>query len=212
MALRGRNLETGESKRKIELVALIDVIFLLLIFFLVTLNISAALGGSEDLEGTYGIEMMDSEHEASGKSIVAVLPFGDPRRIVYLMFNGSASERSGARDEFDDLSVELKEAVNDDTSDMNTIDWIMDGSAVESRYFENPEEIRRSLRDNNTDRVVILSPGEVTYGRVHRLLRVCRSEGVSSHQVITCGSIEDMLDRLGEVNLDLKGKVIRKDG
>ncbi|MBD3179925.1 MAG: hypothetical protein GF417_10160 [Candidatus Latescibacteria bacterium] len=212
----GSNLETGESRRRIELVPLIDVIFLLLIFFLVTLNISAALGGSEDLEGTYGIEMMDSRHKAGGKALIAVLPVGSGglSRTCYLQMSGAANSHSPDLD-FEGLSGEIERILKGGGSIQSKIDDIrmrLDYFLVESGLYQNPEHLAESLRRNNPDRAVILCGGGERFSSVHRVIRVCRKEGVSRHEVITMDSIDQLLHRLSMVNLDLEGRVIRKDG
>jgi len=207
---------TDGSERRIELVALIDVIFLLLIFFLVTLNISAALGGSDDLEGTYGIEMMDNEHKAGGKTVIVVIPLrnGEITRDCFLQFNGISNYEDPDLN-FAELADWIRAIMRGDGSIPAKIDDIrmrLEYSIVESALYENSEYIAASLKRNRPDKAVILCGGGTRFGAVHGVIRVCRKEGVSKHEVVTLNSFDQVLDQLSMMNLDLEGRIIRKDG
>ncbi len=86
---------TKTSSRKVELVSIIDVVFLLLIFFLVTINFMRQTGGNEssDVFEETKVPDTDSQNFTQADLVLVIYPWGsdDASNIEYFLFTPSCN-------------------------------------------------------------------------------------------------------------------------
>ena len=84
--------KTTES-RKIEMVPLIDVIFLLLIFFLVTLNIIPVISRKETLEAQYAMPVVTAKDAARVDMLIQLHQIRKSSRVHYFVIGWRTQAR-----------------------------------------------------------------------------------------------------------------------
>lgn len=172
-----------DNERKIELTALIDVIFLLLIFFLVTMNSASSFGEKGRREGTYGIAAMDNSHGAKGNAVVFIFQWPGVPQPRFIWIKGQRKP-AGSID-----CEEFCEKMNKSYSDGGHFDTFradirifLDNFELEGRYEVSARNLTGQLQ--NVGRVIIVCPEEMQYGIVHEVIRACSEANISNFEIV----------------------------
>jgi len=171
-----RRRRRKNSQRKLELVSLIDVIFLLLIFFMVTLNIIPAMTRPEPLEGSFSVDVPRASTDKVDK-IVQLEVDTSGTLLRYLVFDKGLGDNER---EVRDWLVALQR----DASLTSRAPEVLEQRRVLTRIADL--EFEDALQT-----VVIRSPQYATYGQILAVVNRCRTrEGVKVH--LARGSILDL--------------------
>ncbi len=161
-----------DGSRRIELVPLIDVIFLLLIFFLVTLNIIPIISRRETLESTYAMEVVTPDQPARIDRFIQLHQFpGDPQ-VYYFLIDEA----------FQNVPIPLVLANLNDRPRMQQI--------FRGRWFTNPKAIPL----HRGDRVLIGSTPWAPYEALFELIEACKVSQVGKYDCVM-SSFEQLGER-----------------
>ncbi len=174
-----------EATKKIELVPLIDVIFLLLIFFLVTLNIIPILTRKEMRESQFPVEVITAEDAARVDMLIQLHQFPDDRfnRVFYFTIDGDLPwlgrpEMTG-----------VLERIPEFARSISTLGALR--TRFPGHFFERPEQIPYPKNGE-----VIISASEwVPYERLFEVIQGCDRRGVSKKHCVV-GSFEELQDKI----------------
>lgn len=203
--MRRKRKTTGG--RKIELVALVDVIFLLLIFFLVTLNIAQSFEKPGKREGWYGIANMDAEHPAKGELVVLIdqYPRSNPRYVYYIWFKGNPNPegRLAIRD-FCGAMLDIGGMGNP----VPTIRRIMNNMQIRGGVELHTDNLTNRL--TGVEKAIIVCPERFQYGLVHNVIKACkRAEVPPAFEVVPRDLFNDIYQHPEDFNSFPVGEIIR---
>lgn len=193
--------------RKIELVALVDVIFLLLIFFLVTLNIAQSFEKPGKREGWYSITNMDAEHPAKGELVVLIdqHPRVNPRFVYYVWFKGEPNPagRLALRD-FCSAMLGMGGTGNPVPTMRRIIERMQLCGGVELHADNLTDRLR------GVEKAIIVCPERLQYGLVHDVIKACkRAEMPPAFEVVPRDLINDIYRNPQDFNSFPVGEIIR---
>ena len=193
--------------RKIELVALVDVIFLLLIFFLVTLNIAQSFSKPGKREGWYGIANMDAEHAPKGELVVLIdqYPRSNPRYVYYIWIKGEANPEGLLEiGDFCDAMLAIGGMGNPVPDIRKIMNRLQLSGGVELRAD------RLTKRLAGVEKVMIVCPERLQYGFVHEVIRACnRAEMPPAFEVVPRDLFDDIYQNSRDFRSFPVGDVIR---
>jgi hypothetical protein len=185
---RGRS--EGIESRKLELTPLIDCIFLLLIFFLVTLRVLPVAREAGRREGVYSLEALTRSDPSSGHALVMLkwlgTPDGQHRTYYVAVTNRSARHPPGqAQHSLYALSTLLCTArTEEDVSREAPF------SQLELRFGTAAQDIAEGLRGVPTV-IIVAWPDNghaFTMGEVNEVIKQCRRP---ESTVTTCYVVPD---------------------
>ncbi|MCG8607689.1 biopolymer transporter ExbD [bacterium] len=174
-----RNYKEASSK-KIELVPLIDVIFLLLIFFLVTLNIIPILTNKDVLESQYAIPVVTDDDAARVDMLVQLHQFPGDARVHYFTID---SQLPGIP--FDDSKLQTLARLSQNRSRLASL-----RSYFPRHYFREAEDINYEGKKQ----IIISASPWVPYEHLFKVIQECVNHGIKYYCNI--GSFEDFPRRI----------------
>ncbi len=170
------NYSTGSTGRKVELTPLIDVIFLLLIFFLVTLNIIPILGGQGKQEVAYPLRALNSEDVSRATLLVEVYPT-TAGPLIYLAIPASCVAGGGGGG-IPHLKQILSVFQTDGRFTTGEISALSSGSFGKV-VFHSPSGLVRAVNTTlMTDAVVFCDP-RLPFEKVSEVISVLQGNGLA---------------------------------
>ncbi len=182
------------GQRKLELISLIDVIFLLLIFFMVTLNIIPAMTRDEPIEASFDVPVPRSTEDKVDVivQLQRVPELGN--RTRYLVFDKTLGQQE------DDLLGSLRTL--SDNGNFAGLAAVLRNH----RILDTPAELKLSKQQT----VIIRCPDLASYGDVLAVVDRCQQfRGVKVH--LASGSVADLAGVLSFDNPDTYGLEYPRD-
>lgn len=150
--------------RKIELVSLIDVIFLLLIFFMVTMNVIPALTRDQPTEARVDIRIPEGELDIVDR-IIQVQQIPEDGSVRYLIFDKNTLPIDMTQDEWQERLQNLTE---DALAAMDSPLDALAGLGVTVHGNVNNLQLAPS------DEIIISCPDLLPYVEMMKVIRRCR--------------------------------------
>ena len=158
---------TRSGLRKIEMVPLIDVIFLLLIFFLVTLNIIPIISRRETIESQYAMPVATADESARVDLLIQLHQIEGSPEVHYFVIDEAFQNTPIQRVlNYQNNLQELRKIFN---------------RGGKRRAVDDPNDIDFS----RAKRVIISSNPWVPYERVFELIQLCVNKGVKYYCVVS---------------------------
>lgn len=169
------NYSTESTGRKVELTPLIDVIFLLLIFFLVTLNIIPILGGQGKQEVAYPLRALNSE-DVSRATLLVEMYRTTAGPLVYLAVPATCvAGRGGGIPQLKRVMSVLQSDGSLTPADVSALSSGRFGKVV----FHSPSGLVRAVNTNlMTDAVIFCDP-RLPFENVSEVISVLQSTGLA---------------------------------
>jgi len=169
-----RRWQANGTPRKAELTPLIDVIFLLLIFFLVTMRIIPNTSGQGLHEGIYPIKALTKNDQSSGYAVVVLKWLRGPdgnSRTYYLAVVSRPAEGRLSRSQLWTGIQKAKLA--------SEIATLRKNSPFEFYWGPTAADVSRGFQDVSA-MIVIAGPDNghtFTFGEVNEIVRYCKRPG-----------------------------------
>jgi biopolymer transport protein ExbD len=170
-----RNYRDNSSK-KIELVPLIDVIFLLLIFFLVTLNIIPILTNKDVLESQYAIPVVTADDAARVDMLIQIHQFPGESRVHYFTLD---SQLEGIP--FDENQLAKIASLGSHSGSLQSLK----DDYFQGHYFKEHDDINYEGKKQ----VIISASPWVPYEHLFKVIQECVNRGIKYYCNI--GSFEE---------------------
>lgn len=168
--------------KKIELVPLIDVIFLLLIFFLVTLNIIPVISKKEMQESEFAMPVVTAEDASRIDMFIQIHQFeqGETDQVHYFTIDGELSIIPISPTVWDDI-IKLSQHSN--------------GLTQLQRYFrQHYFESARDINYSGKKQVIISAGPWISYEDLFEVIQECVNRGITYHCIV--GSFADLPQRI----------------
>jgi|GEM_PF-7022551 len=161
----------SNTKRKIELVPLIDVIFLLLIFFLVTLNIIPVISQEELPESQFNMPVVTAEDAARVDMLIQLHQFpNDPSQEVYYY------TIDNTLDQFSRGVWNIVVRFSQDIDDRNHLN---------RRFPQHHFDELSAIDFRGVDKVIISANEWVPYEELFEVIQICVNNNIRYYATIS---------------------------
>lgn len=166
--------------KKIELVPLIDVIFLLLIFFLVTLNIIPVLSKREMLESQFPVKVVTANDAAKVDMLIQMHQFPGDQKVHYFTIDAELEGIPIVKGTWEKI-IELSKNKNNLPALKNRF---------KKHHFENPKKINFKGKQE----VIISAHPWIPYEHLQAVIQECIKNGI--HFYCNIGTFDDLPDKV----------------
>jgi biopolymer transport protein ExbD len=167
--------KNGLNGKKVEMTPLIDMIFLLLIFFLVTLTIPK-LSKTEVREWQFDLEVVTAEDDADVDMFIQLHQFPNDNTVYHFIIDEQMKSKLGRTEDWNEI-----------------ISPVITLSVLKKKFekvYSNPNNI--PLKENG--KVIISASEWIPYEKVFDVIQACADKKVTYYCVVS--SFKELKDRI----------------